>query len=403
MSESMSKGKRLLFLFTLMFSNVIIMESYILSPTFAALYEMYPAQVGLVNFVVSGSYLIVIAASPLASMLCDRFGEKPVLLAGGVLAATGGILMSGRNIVMMCAMRCLYTVGYAFTQIAAVAIINKFYEDENKRGFFMGYYNASMTVIGAIFSVLAGNMAVRSIDTAYRLHWIFVPYLILALLFIPSMGKSSPREYVPAKRADAEPAKKGKEKMGRAFLMAFAGIFLFNIVYGIISLFVSVYVAENALGTEALTGYLNMVQMIIGFAASMAFGILLQKLSHKIRVTVYVLMASGTAFYWLLPSRTAAFLLFAIMGTVYSMMNSYAFAALPGLAPESRANDVIALVTVSATLASFVSSYFTTFYMKALHASYTDTLYIPLMIIAAVAVFALIRTAGAGKPISTAR
>jgi MFS family permease len=376
----MSKRKLILFIMTIFFSNIIVVGDYIFSPTINGVFKMFPDSIGLVNFIIGGTYLVIVIASLVAGKLCEKFSKKAVLMVGAICAAVGGILLLAVvNPLYMCLMRALFGVGYAFTQVTAVAFINDAYSDERVRGSIMGYYNASVTILGALVSVIAGNLATISLATAYRTYWLIIPYLILLLIFVPSIKPSKDN----GKTGKAELVVKVSKKKPLGFnywvtLICFA---LYCVSYCILFLYVSVYVAENALGNEALAGYLTVAMSVVGFFAAMAFGLLYNRLRKFTIVFVYIMIAISITILWLHPSVLAACIAYGIFGGCAALAMSYIYTIAPSLVPPERVSVAIGGVSAGVGIVTFGTTFVIAWVMKLMNTSrITDALIFPLVV-----------------------
>lgn len=389
MSISMSKGKQMLLVFTLFLSNLVIMTDYIVSPTINTLYGMFPDSLGLVNFIVSGSYLIICIASPIGGKLCQKISTKFTFTVGTVVATAGGIfLIAFENPIWMCTMRGLIAVGYAFIQVSAVSLINQIWTDTNKNNAMMGYYNGAMTAIGALLSMVAGNLAVGNAMNAYKAFWSFVPLVILAFLFIPTIKNKA--EGISGEENE-EAASGEKTKIGKTFWIRMICLFAFNFVCAIPVMFISVYVAENGLGNESTVGYMNTVCTVTGFVIALLYGKIYEKLQRNILVASYSLMTLCMICFIVFPTTVGGYVAYFLQGVGYLIGYTYAFAMFPSLVPESRMSDGIAIITVAVSMASFLTSYVMTAVMNLMHLSYTKALVLPLIIMILLTVFEILK------------
>lgn len=383
MPKELSTPKKILFLITLFLSNVIIMNDYVILPTVNVLYEMFASQTALVNFIVSGPYLLIVVFSLLAGKLCSKTSLKNVFVIGCAIAAVGGIFMIIiKSALWMCLMRSLIAIGYSFVQVVSISLIGQVYTDEKKRGSIIGFYNAAMTGIGAIMSMVAGNLATISIYAAYKIYWVYALVLIMAIFFIPALSNANSETITNEAGTEA----KTKESFGGAFWKRIALYVLFTIAFSVANFMAAVYVAENALGTEAMAGYCSTVLTCVSMIFALIFGVFYGKMKGRTSFLGYLLTLLGLAILYFFPSKVTCYLAFALLGAGYSTIFSFGFAHFPTLVPASRVNDAIAYVTASFSLAGFASTYVATILMSAFGWTLTQSLIVFVILMVAVIV-----------------
>lgn len=380
MSTELSKGKKILFLATIFLTNIIIGADLVLSPTINAIYEMFPNSIGIVNFAISGPYLIAIFVSPFAAKLINKFSAKKLLIIGGILAGIGCIfLLFMENPIWLVSMRILYGFGYSFTIVCGVAIIAQVYTDEKKYGTIIGIYNAFLTGISAVAGVIAGNLAAISIKMTYRVFWIIVPLIIMEIVFLPASKRIQNKDdesntIAEEKTSDLQAKKKG---FGAKFWIMAVNYGLISLAGCAFTIFVSIYVIENGIGNEATVGYVNMLFSISGALFVLLLGKLLEKFKHRLAIFLYAGLAIDFAVLHFFPTTAGVYIGFALLGALFGSVIAFGYAYLPMIVPKERVNDAIGFVTTSTCLGSFLSTYAVTWLMNLMN---TD-LYTPITIV----------------------
>lgn len=383
----MSKTKSTLLLITLFLSNLIICGSFVFTPTINQVYNLFPNNVGLVNFIVSGIYLVIFIAAFFAGILCDKLTPKAVFTIGCFSGAIGcSLLLLIENPIWMICMRSLFAIGYAFVQISAVSIIAQNWPDEKKRGSIMGYYNASMTAIGAILSIIAGNLAAHSLASAYHLYYIFLPVGILALFFVPSI-KTTKEEKAETLDKPQDNEKKG---FGGSYWTQLILFFLYNFAYSVPFIYVSVYIADNALGTPALAGYLNTTCTLVSFVLAMAFGKIFSKLGKNILSVFYPLTIVVILLLKFVPTVPTTYIAYGLVGACYVTVYTFGFTFLPTLVPEAKRSKAISFISAASTLGAFITTYVMTFVMNITGWGLSQAMIVPIIVLAIISIFEIL-------------
>lgn len=367
--------KHFIALIALFSTSIILMADYILSPTINSLYQMFPNRTGMVNFIVSGSYIVIIFTAPIVGKLCNHFGTKRILVTGTLFATIGGILfMFWENPLWMSIMRLLYTIGYGCIQVSATTYINHAYvTDEKKRSSIMGYFHAAETGSGAILGLIAGKLTTISIGTAYQTYYIFIIVLILVIFCLPSV---QPKPLIIQQKNIADVSAK-KERLGIRYWGMILIFCLFHFAYCAPNLFVSVYVSHNALGSPALCGYLNTTSTVCGFFMALLFGKIYQKLKSDFLILPFFCTMLGLFLIRTIPSIPTSFIAFALFGASNVSMFSFSFTHFPTLVPPSRAADAAAGITMAFGVLMVISSYICTWLIEQM-GSFTNTLIVYL-------------------------
>ena len=166
MKYQMSKSRETLFLITLFLSNVIVIADSIISPTVSTLYGMFPDSTTLLNFSVSGCYILMAVLTVFIGKLCSRVDMK-LLTVGALFGVAGGVGLSiSYQPLFMVVMRGPFMVSYAFTSTVGMTVLTAFYMDDDRRNRAFGTYNASFCAVGALLSLAAGKLASVSVLSA---------------------------------------------------------------------------------------------------------------------------------------------------------------------------------------------------------------------------------------------
>jgi len=155
-----------------------------ISPSLPALYDHYADTEGvevLSRLVLTLPALFIAICSPLAGLVVDRFGRKPVIVTGAVLYVLGGTTgLYVESLTALLAGRAVLGVAVACVMTTTITLIGDYYRGE-RRGRMMGAMSAFMSWGGVVFVLLGGALA--------ELHWRgpFAVYLA-ALALLPALA-----------------------------------------------------------------------------------------------------------------------------------------------------------------------------------------------------------------------
>jgi len=387
MATEMSKTRKLLFYAALLLTNVIICTDYVIYPISYALYEAFPGSEAGINFIISGPAMIIIFASLLVPVILKFMSKKTLLVIGSAafaITSIGGCLIE--SVPYMIACRSVGGFCYAIANVCAMGIIADHFVDETKRGAFMGIFNAAMTAIGAVMGVVAGNLAVSGWQNAYKTYWIAIPMLVMVLLFIPKIEAPAQQGEGAAEDAAAPAATKGIGGLGRRFWMMLVGFCLVSVAYNnSVLYYMSVYIMENGLGNEALSGTVSSVASIAAAVTCLAFGAVYGKLKARTSVPFFAGITVSTLLLAFVPSVATVFIAAIVGGGSFGVLFSYVYAEGSSCVPADRIDQALAIVTSACGVAMFVCTYLETGIMGAMGTSMVTPTLPVLGVIAVVA------------------
>lgn len=380
MSIEMSKTKRFLAVVAIMATAIAVMADLPIIPVIKLLYQSYPDSMGYVNYFVSGPMLVVLFASLLTSVLLKKLNKKTVMIAGGVIFAVGAIFgVMIDDLLYMCIMRTLVGIGAGVTNVVAVALISDLYEDGGTRAKITGYYNATLSVVGTIFSFAGGILATNNPwQNVFQAYWSAIPMLILLILFIPSIKPNS----ALAQNAAADKAEK-KEPIGWRFWWMSFSWFVMNIAMGgTVLYYLSPYIFENNLGGPDFIGTAAGIKSLVGFLLCLAFGFIYIKLKRQTISVSYFIAFVSLLLLVVYPSAGLVLSIGTFGAIMYKFGMSYAYAHGFNIVHKSRYDDAVSITTAVYGIGSFLSTYYATWLLDLMKTdSFTKTWMISTVIL----------------------
>ena len=197
-------------------------------------------------------------------------------------------------------MRVLVGMSAGITNTVNMSLIAEIFVDEKKRSKIMGFYNSTLSVIGAIVTAGAGVMAAASgWQSVFKIYWLAVPILVLVILFVPrtpAEGKISPEEA-------SEEVATGNKNWVLIFAALVFGFLVYNIGYATLVYQVGVIVAEGGLGDESFAGTLSSLATITGFVTNFGFGFYYARTKRGTPIIGYALIVIGFCLFYFFGSR----------------------------------------------------------------------------------------------------
>ena len=245
--KQIPKWRMVIGIAALFISSMCTLGDMVITPIAANLYEVFAdAPEALLNFGITGPALVGLPFGLLAGWLCDRFDKKWVMVAGFAIFTFSAIFGAAiENIWYFVITRCLATgVGWGITNTAAFSILADLFSDEKKHSRMVGFYNATMSIMGAILSMAAGMLAASGVwQDAFAIYWIAAPVLILMIIFLPSL-KPTPMENAEGKvETAAEVEEEDKGWIGKIIPLTIQ-VFFFALFFFVMLYMVALYIAD---------------------------------------------------------------------------------------------------------------------------------------------------------------
>ena len=362
--------KHMIFLLTMMLTTIIVMADLPVYVIVNNLYTEFTDKVGTVNFIVSGTALTVMLSSLICAGIMEKIGKKNTLLAAAcifLLCGAGCLFVQDATIIAV--LRGICGIAMGCTNVAAVAILMAYYEDDVKRAKIIGIYNTCMPLIGSVLSAVAGVLAVSGWHNIFQIHWTALPMMVLMLFFVPADQKDE----------KLQEEKKTKHVMGLPFWYMTVYFFLICLGAMMLQMFYSVYIAEHNLGDMTFTGLVNTVIGYGSVLANLVFGFVYAKMGRKLVPLSLILAIAGGLLLLVMPGKVTVFVGYFMILAGYGFSFSCAYAYSPQLCSVGGMDMAIGIATATYSLATFLSTYAVTGLQSLLHME-TFTQVIPVVV-----------------------
>jgi MFS family permease len=196
----------------LLASSLTVMSGATVSPSLPAMKQQFENAIAdadlratLVKLVITLPALFVVIGSPIAGLIVDRFGRKPLLLLTAILygfAGSSGLYLESLPAILVG--RAFLGLAVSGVMVSATTLIADYYTGP-ARAAFMGLQAGFMGLGGVVFLTLGGALAQQNWHYPFGIYLFAWPIAILVLVFIsePERGESSR----PNISAETEPVK----------------------------------------------------------------------------------------------------------------------------------------------------------------------------------------------------
>jgi MFS family permease len=257
-----------------------------------------------VKLVLTLPALFIVFGSPIAGVVVDRFGRKPLLLASVLLygfAGASGYVFDSLPYILIG--RAFLGLAVAGIMVTAITLITDYYNGES-RASFLGLQTGFMGLGGVLFLSLGGFLADQNWRVPFLIYlfaWLLLPLVIWA---IPEPQRST----IPT--SDSLPAFPFK-------LLAFIyGVAILNqIIFYLIPVQLPFYLKELANANASQSGLALAFTTLFSAAASFFYGKIKQHLGFfSILVLAFGLIGAGYSIIGLFHIYALVFVGLAIAG-----------------------------------------------------------------------------------------
>ncbi|KFB10622.1 MFS transporter [Nitratireductor basaltis] len=340
----------------LLAASLTVMANATISPALPGLQRMFgdnPNAALLTRLLVPAPSIVVIFAAPLAGLWADRYGKRPLLLAGIVifiLTGSAGLYLPSLEAVF--ASRLALGIGVAFIMSAQIALVGDYFKGA-RRSAMVGMEISARNVGAFLFIVTAGLIA------GFNARLPFAIYL-LPILFLPVVAKAivEPRREDDAGDAKGHASEKGHPAWPVLFAVLFLAQMMVNMTFFIMPTQLPFYLDHMGYDAARMTGFGLGVMSLAGAASALQFRRLHPSLGFfGVCVISCGMFAAGFA---LLPQAQSIVMLpiaAILIGAGYALtMPNFVSMAL-GLVPAARRGFAGGALAAAIFLGQFISPF----------------------------------------------
>ena len=278
----------------LLVSTLPVMTGAALSPALPnleAVYQHWPDATRWVQWSLTTPALFTAIGAPLAGVLVDRVGRRPILLGAlglfGVSGVAGGLMVS---LPVLLGTRALLGLAAGGVATVATTLVVDYYGDD--RSGVLGWQAAIMAAGAMAYTVLGGALTDLSWRGPFVLHLLALCFLVPAYRWLPepdeTVGSSSAR----ADGADPEETSVPWVLIGGLYGVAFVSLAVFNLLRVQLPYYLEAMGVQSGVGLGAVLS----VGTVTGVAASMGYEHVKAGLGYRGTLAVVLgLFAAGFA------------------------------------------------------------------------------------------------------------
>lgn len=365
MSIKLTKPKQLLLFIALLSTTFAVMYSTIFQVINYNIYEAFPNNKIAVNFFISGPYVIIMLVSFISPSIYNRSNRKTALFIACTIFTLSALLFVHQTTIhSLIILNLICGATSAYINVSAVTMIAELFLDESLRAKYLGYYNFSMSIVGSIFSVIAGYLATINWMGAFNTYWSAVIMTLLVALFIPSLPKS-----MFANTNDNETTRVGSnlKKLNSRFWVLTVNFIILGITYFVPGFFLSLYIAEHNLGDINYAGIALSVDTLGGAVFSLFFNKIYKKFGSYTSVAAFILMSMVLSILYYFPHKILLVVIVTLMGGSYMTSIAYSYQETSRIVPAECLSLSLGIIVGVQYIATFLAAYISTGLMHLLN------------------------------------
>lgn len=352
------KDNLLLFSIAIILTKFAIMGDFAIYPITNEFYNLFPNMAGIVNYIISGPQLIIMAMAFAVPLLAKKFSKRVLTIWSCIIFGIGTVLtVLIVNPYVMVIGRSLVGIGQGILGIVTVTIIADVITDTAQQPKYVGIYNSSSNIAAMLLSLGAGVLAGYSWKHPFLLYLITIPMIIAVVLFIPDTKNEQTKE---VKHGDKTTIK----SLGIEFWMITVAASVFSMLRTIITYYMSFYVAENALGGTGITATAASLAQLFAFVGAFSFGVVYSKIERWIMPLACGIITIALILWCVLPTPITVFIVYSLACGSSGMFMAYSFAHIMAIVEKEQVDSAVAIVSAGCGIAAFVPTYLVTCIMK---------------------------------------
>jgi MFS family permease len=182
----------------LLASSLTVMSGATVSPSLPAMKQQFESAIAdpdlrttLVKLVITLPALFIVIGSPIAGIVVDKFGRKPLLLITAILygfAGSSGLYLESLTAILVG--RAVLGLAVAGVMVSATTLIADYYSGP-ARAAFMGLQAGFMGLGGVLFLTLGGALAQQNWHYPFGIYLLAWPIALLVFAFISEPDRSN--------------------------------------------------------------------------------------------------------------------------------------------------------------------------------------------------------------------
>lgn len=356
MTNNMKRIKPWLIILSLLSLNIVEQAASVITGTIPGMAESFPNEslvnIELITTVVSVFVTVFVLVS---GFIVGKIGQKQTAVLGLVIATGSSIIpMFSNDFQVILLSRAILGMGIGLTNPLAISLIGVFFSGE-ERAKLMGWRSAIAGVGTSIMTYISGQLLNINWHASYGVYLLFVPTLIVFVLFVPNPENSLKMKDSVNKGKVRVNIKKSNSKLLVSVLTVLT--FLILIAIMVLDIKLPTYFVDNGIGNATQASNAWSVYNLSSVVGGAFFGYMYKKLHKYILSSGLGLSGLGIVLISIIRNVQVIYLLCIFMGIASALIIPYIFNRISESTSQEKAPLYTSIVLVGSNLGSFLSPY----------------------------------------------
>lgn len=353
----MSKTKKIMLIIALLFLNIVEQAASVITATIPGMAKTFSnvslTNVEMLTTIVSMFVTVFVLVS---GVIVKKIGQKQTALLGITIAAVSSIIPAFSNsYIIVLISRGVLGIGIGLANPLAISLIGTFFQGD-ERARLMGWRSAIAGVGTSLMTYLAGQLLKISWHASYLVYLLFVPAVILFVIFVPSPEKEGYIEEQTETKEDGQKSVKIQKSKPLLIALMFL-MFMAMVSFMILAVKLPTFLVQNKIGTASQSATAWSIHNLAGLLGGMCFGYLYKHLKGYLLPMGLALVGVGFVMIGFSKTMTIIYLLNILTGFAASNVTPYIFNRISEVALPQNAPFYTSLALVGSNFGSFISPY----------------------------------------------
>ena len=353
----MSKTRKIMLIIALLFLNIVEQAASVITATIPGMAKTFSnvslTNVEMLTTIVSMFVTVFVLVS---GVIVKKIGQKQTALLGMVIAAVSSIVPAFSNSYMVVLIsRAVLGIGIGLANPLAISLIGTFFKGD-ERAKLMGWRSAVAGVGTSLMTYFAGQLLKISWHASYLVYLLFIPAVILFVIFVPVPEKEG---YIDEEsNTETDGKKSGQSQTGKGLLITLMFLmFMAMVCFMILSVKLPTFLVQNKIGTAPQAATAWSIHNLAGLLGGMCFGYLYKHLRQYLLPAGLALVGLGFIMIGFTKVMGIIYLLNILTGFAASNVTPYIFNRISEVALPQNAPFYTSLALVGSNFGSFISPY----------------------------------------------
>lgn len=350
--------KKIMLIISLLALNIVEQAASVVNATIPGMAKSFPQEslvhIELVTTVVSIFVTIFVMVS---GVVVKKLGQKNTAVIGLSIATVSSLIPAfATNFWVIFVSRAVLGIGIGLANPLAISLIGTFFEGD-ERAKLMGWRSAIAGVGTSLMTYFAGQLLSINWHAAYWVYLLFVPTLILFIIFVPNPEKEGIVEQDDNSSNDEIIIDSSTKDSPMLVGLLAVLTFIFLTAGMVFAVKLPTYFVNFKIGTATQASNAWSIHSIANLIGGAAFGYVYKRINKYILPLGLVLDGAGIAIASFTKNVIGIYMICIVTGIFAAMVTPYIFNKISESSSATKAPFYTSIILVGSNLGSFLSPY----------------------------------------------